>query len=113
MHELGVIIEVVKTVETFVRDNNLTNVQSLTLQVGELSSMVPKYIEELYPIAVENTILKNAELVIEILPGLGQCNDCKYHFNLVKHNNICPTCNSKNWSVLTGTEFLIKEVKAY
>lgn len=113
MHELGVIINVVQTVEQFAKENNLTVIEELTLQVGELSSMVPHYIEELYPIAVDKTLLKDTKLNIEILPGIGQCNECKYHFNLKKHDNVCPTCKSEDWTVMTGTDFLIKDVKAY
>lgn len=112
MHELGVIIEVVKTVEQFALQNNITTIESLTLQVGELSSMVPKYIEELYPIAVEKTMLENSKLIIEMLPGIGKCNECLYNFNLIKHDNTCPTCGSENWTVLTGTDFMIKDIKA-
>ncbi|MCC5428918.1 hydrogenase maturation nickel metallochaperone HypA, partial [Clostridium botulinum] len=53
MHELGVIIEVVKTVEDIAIKNHLTKIDTIVLQIGELSSMIPKYIEECYPAAVD------------------------------------------------------------
>ncbi len=112
MHELGIVIEVVKQVEDFAKENNLKEINKLVLQVGELSSMVPKYIKDVYPIAVEETTLKNTELEIEMLPGLGTCKDCNFGYNLVLNNNKCPMCSSENYLVISGTEFMIKEVHA-
>ena len=49
MHELGIIFEVVKTVRKFAEENQLTKIETLVLQIGEISPIVPKYIEELVP----------------------------------------------------------------
>lgn len=73
LHELGVIIEVVKTVEDIAIKNHLTKIDTIVLQIGELSSMIPKYIEECYPAAVDGTIMESTKLKIEILPGNALC----------------------------------------
>ena len=112
MHEIGVMIEVVKTVENFARTNGVTKIQTLILQIGELSSMIPKYIEACYPAAVEGTILQETELRIEIIPGNGICKDCNKVFNLIQNNNKCPKCGSRHWEILCGKEFMIKEIVA-
>ena len=57
MHELGIIIEVVQTVERIAREQNLTQIQRLTLQIGELSSVIPYFVEQCYPAAVDGTML--------------------------------------------------------
>ncbi|MBL8967680.1 MAG: hydrogenase maturation nickel metallochaperone HypA, partial [Spirochaetaceae bacterium] len=41
MHELGVVIEIVKTVEDFAKANGVTKVDTIVLQIGELSSIIP------------------------------------------------------------------------
>lgn len=69
MHELGVVIKVVETVEEFARRNGVTRIEALVLQIGEFSSMVPMYIEDCFPAAADGTILRNAKLRIEIQPG--------------------------------------------
>lgn len=69
MHELGIVIEIVKTVEHFARQNHLTRVDSLVLQIGKMAPVVPHYIEECYPAAVDGTSLENTKLIIETLPG--------------------------------------------
>lgn len=113
LHELGVVIEVVKTIENIVVEQQLTKVEKIVLQIGELSSMIPKYIERCYPAAVENTSLQDTKLEIEVLPGNGICQECNQVFNIIQNNSTCPHCNSKAWELLGGKEFMIKEILAY
>lgn len=111
MHELGVVIEVVNTVEKFAQANNVSRVDSLVLQIGELSSMVPKYIEAVYPAATDGTFLSDTELIIEVLPANGMCRDCKKVYHLPETKGVCPVCGSKNPEILSGREFMIKEIR--
>jgi len=86
LHELGVVIEVVKTVENFAKKNGLIRIDTIVLQIGELSSMIPRYIESCYPAAVDGTRLQDTKLKIEILPGNALCKKCKKVFNIIEHN---------------------------
>lgn len=112
MHELGVVIEVVKKVEDFAEKNGVTKIDTLVLQIGELSSMVPEYVEACYPAAVDGTLLKNTKLEIEILPGNAICKKCNNVFNLIQNKQKCPNCKKKKWELLSGREFNIKEIIA-
>jgi len=69
MHELGIVIEIVKNIEEFARVNHLTKVDTLVLQIGKNAPVVPHYIEECYPAAVDGTSLEHTRLVIETPPG--------------------------------------------
>jgi hydrogenase nickel incorporation protein HypA/HybF len=111
MHELGVVIEVVSTVEKFVEENHFDGkIETLVLQIGELSSMIPKYIEAIYPVAVDNTILENTKLEIEVLPGNARCKDCGKVFNVLENKGRCSVCGGKTLELLCGKEFFIKEI---
>jgi hydrogenase nickel incorporation protein HypA/HybF len=112
VHELGVVIEVVKTVEDFARENGVTKIAALVLQIGELSSMVPHYIEACYPAAVDGTLLQDTRLEIEILPGNALCKKCGKVFNLIANSGACPLCSEKDFEILGGREFMIKEIVA-
>jgi len=105
LHELGVVIEVVKTVENFAEKNGLT-------KIDELSSMIRRYIESCYPAAVDGTRLQDTKLKIEILPGNALCKKCKKVFNIIENNSKCPNCTSERWELLCGKEFMIKEIVA-
>lgn len=113
MHELGLVIDIVKQMEEYMEENNLSTIEKLVLQVGQLSEVYPKYLEDVYPIAVEGTKLVNTELEIDITPGIGRCKACDFIYNLVENENICPVCESKSYEVIRGGEFLIKELHAY
>jgi len=112
LHELGVVIEVIKTVENFAKRNEVTKIDTLVLQIGELSSMIPKYIQACYPAAVDGTLLQDTKLEIEILPGNAICKECNKVFNLIENNSKCPNCGSKDLDILCGKEFMIKEIIA-
>jgi len=112
LHELGVLIEVIKTVENVAEKNGVTKIDTLVLQIGELSSMIPRYIEACYPAAVDGTILQETKLKIEILPGNAICKKCNKVFNLIENHSKCPYCESEDWEILSGKEFMIKEIVA-
>ncbi|MDR3594066.1 hydrogenase maturation nickel metallochaperone HypA [Clostridium sp.] len=113
MHELGVVIEVVKTVENFAKKNELIKIDTLVLQIGELSSMMPRYIEACYPVAVDGTVLQDTKLEIEVLPANAICKKCNKVFNLIENKGKCPNCESNDLEILCGKEFMIKEIVAY
>lgn len=110
MHELGIVIEIVKQIETYMTENDVPEIETLVLQIGALSSVYPKYIEDVYPIAVEKTRLKNAKLKIEVTPGIGRCKSCTMAYDLIENENICPKCKSNDFLVISGKDFMIKEI---
>jgi len=113
MHELGIVYEVVKSVQNIVLENKLQEVEKIVLQIGEASSVVPKYIKECYPAAVDGTDMEDTKLEIEILPANAMCHDCGKAFTELLKNRKCPNCGSKQWEMISGKEFLIKEIVAY
>ena len=112
LHELGVVIEVVKTVERIVLEQNLTDVEKIVLQIGELSSMIPKYIYSCYPAAVDGTFLEQTKLEIEVLPANAICKECNKVFNFIENKGVCPKCEGIKLDMLSGKEFMIKEIIA-
>lgn len=113
MHELGVVVEVVKKVEKVAVQQNLTVIDTIVLQIGALSSMIPKYIEQCFPAAVDGTSLENTKLKIDVIPANALCKSCEKVFNAVEHRKECPSCGNSNCEILSGKEFIIKEIIAY
>lgn len=69
MHELGIMFNIVRSVESFAAKNQVTKIDTLVLQVGDQSPVVPHYLEACYPAAVDGTLLEETKLKIEIVPG--------------------------------------------
>lgn len=110
MHEINIVRQVVRTVEDFARENQITDVREVVLDIGELSLVIPEYVEDLYPPVVKGTILENANLIINVIPGLAECEDCGEIFNVIEHDGYCPNCGSFNKEVLSGKDFYIREI---
>lgn len=112
MHELGIMYHIVKQVLGVVERNHLSKVDAIVLQVGELASVVPRYLHACYPAAVDGTILENTKLEIEMLPANGICKGCGKVYSLLVNANECPQCQSKDFEMISGGEFYLKEIRA-
>ena len=110
MHEIGVVRSMLKTVSEYARQNNVGKVAEIVCQVGELSLVIPEYVEDIYPKVIKGTEFEDTKLILEIIPGLAECDECDEIFNVVEHEGYCPNCGSFEKSVLTGRNFAVKEI---
>jgi len=114
MHEISVLMEVVKQVEQIAIENSIDRIESIVLEIGELSSVVPMFLENYYPMLIEDKkCLQNSNLVIERIEGVAKCKHCKSIFNVIAHEGYCPNCKGFDKTILSGREFLIKELVVY
>jgi hydrogenase nickel incorporation protein HypA/HybF len=109
---MGVVIEVVKTVEEFAKANGVTKVDTIVLQIGELSSMIPKYVEDCFPCAVDGTSLAETKLKVEVLTANAICKSCGKVYPFLANRDGCPACGNTERNLLGGKEFIIKEIVA-
>ena len=113
MHELGTVFYVIREVEQVVEENHLTKVASVTLEIGEVSGIIPSYLSDFWLYARKKSdFLKEAELKIETLPAVTFCQDCKQTYPTVQYAKECPYCHSTNTFLITGNEYNIKEIEA-
>ena len=111
MHEIGIARQILRTVERFAADNDMKDIAEVVCDCGELSLVIPEYLEKMYPVVAKGTMLENAALTINMVPGLAECDDCDEIFNVVEHKGYCPECGSFNKTVLSGREFSVREIK--
>ncbi len=112
MHELGIMYHITTQVLNVVKKNKLEEVEAIVLQVGELSSVIPRYLHACFPAAVDGTILENTRLEIEILTANGICRSCKKVYPLIENNKVCPECKNEELEMISGKEFYLKEIRA-
>lgn len=110
MHEIGIVRSMCKTVLDYAKANNVQRISEIVCEVGELSLVIPEYVEELYPAVAAETALKDTKLILEIVPGMAECDECDEIFNVVENEGYCPNCGSFEKTVLTGKDFNIKEI---
>ena len=110
MHEIGILRQLVRTVEAFAAENGVSDIREVVVDCGELSLVIPEYLEELYPVAAKGSLLQDAKLTIRMVPGLAECEDCDEIFNVIEHKGYCPNCGSFEKTVLSGREFSVREI---
>ena len=114
MHELGVVFQVIKKVEEVARLNDITEISSVTLEIGEVSTVVEDYLRKCWKWSIEkkSELLKETELIVEKIPAITYCEDCEKTYSTVEHGKICPHCGSGETYLVQGNEFSIKEIEA-
>jgi len=113
MHELGVVFHVIDDVKAIAKENNVEKVSSITIELGEVSTVIPFYLKDCFDWAKKkHEILKDCELKVEIIKAVTLCEDCQKEYSTVDHGKICPYCQSERTYLLRGNEFTIKEIEA-
>lgn len=113
MHELGIVFHIIKTVERVGAENKLTMVSTVTLELGEVSGVVPQELTDCWNWAVKKReLVKEARLVIETIPALTLCEDCQETYGTVQHGRICPLCGSVRTYLVQGNEINLKAIEA-
>lgn len=110
MHEITILVELIKMVETAAIENNIAEIDTIVVQIGEMSSIIPRYMMEYFLNTAEGTLLENSKLKIEMIPANGLCHHCNKVFNIVKNKDKCLCCKADDWEILSGMEFILKEI---
>lgn len=112
MHEFGIVVHVVDTLEKLAEENDLTEIGSVTLEIGEVSSVLPDYIVDAWEyLHKKSEVLADAELKIEKLAAVSICLDCKKTYPTLKGKKQCPHCGSFMTELVSGDDFNIKEIE--
>ena len=76
MHEIGIVRQIVRTVTDFAQTNGIGEIAEVVVDCGELSLVIPKYLQDIYPVVTEGTILENTKLLVNEIPGMAECDEC-------------------------------------
>jgi hydrogenase nickel incorporation protein HypA/HybF len=118
MHELSMAEAIVNTVVDAANKNDAVEVLEVTIEIGNLTMLNPEQLKFLLDILIEDTIMKNAEIVIEEIHITIECKTCDYkgtantegsdHYLTVV---TCPECNERNLEIVTGRECNVKNIR--
>ena len=95
MHELGIVFHIAKKVESIAVENHVNHVAKVVLEIGEVSTVVPSYLEDCWKWkCTKSESLKDCALEIEMIPAVTFCEDCEKTYGTVEHGKTCPYCGS-------------------
>lgn len=113
MHELGIVFHIIKEVKAVAAQNACSKVNKVVMDIGEVSTVVPYYLEDCWKWAVarEDSLMKDCRLEVNVLEAVTRCDACSKEYSTVKHAKICPYCGSEETFLLRGNEVEIKEIE--
>ena len=126
MHEMGIVLQIVKTANEFAEANNAKSVRKLSLEIGEASAVVAHYVESFWKDVIpDHPMLAGCELEIEEIPARAFCMDCgrvffpgdsqklqyEQHSHSHKLVDVCPDCGSKMFKLIEGNTMMIKSME--
>ena len=111
MHELGIVFHMIDTLEEVGAENDLTSIARVTLDLGEVTGVLPDYLLDCWRWAADRTeLLHGAELEIVEVPAVTVCNACGRTYPTIEHGKTCPHCGSPDTELLRGLEIEIREI---
>lgn len=111
MHELGIVKQIVATIEEIAVQNNEDHISQLVLEIGELSQVIPEYVADIWQdFRKTDKMLENCELKIEIPEALVFCKVCGTSYHPTEDNANCPRCGLKNFRIIDGGKLIIKSL---
>lgn len=76
MHELPIVQDVIKQATASALKLGVEDIKSITLVIGELSSVIDESVQMYFELLAENTPCRNAVLKFEHRPALLKCESC-------------------------------------
>jgi hydrogenase nickel incorporation protein HypA/HybF len=110
MHELGIALEIIKSVEAEKLERNMKTVSEIGLKIGALSSINPESLRFCFESSRKDTSLADTHLEIEHIAVEGRCSSCKYDFKVKDFIFVCPQCGSNEIEIIKGNEMHISYI---
>ena len=106
------VFHIINDLKKVAEENRVDKISKVTLQLGEVSTVIPHYLTDCWKWAcAKEPLLSGAELAIETIPAVTYCEDCGREYATVEHGKTCPHCGSGRTWLLRGSEFMIKEIE--
>ncbi|MDD6727913.1 MAG: hydrogenase maturation nickel metallochaperone HypA [Eubacteriales bacterium] len=111
MHELSLVMEMFDLVGEISQEQNLKEIHSVTVEVGELSGVLADYLGECWNVARIGSQFEKTELKVIPIPSTALCS-CGTEYEMTKNSRICPNCHKTDYEIVKGREFTVKEIEA-
>ncbi len=113
MHEVSIAFGMIDEVTRIARENNAKKVTSVNLKIGKMSGIVTDSLKFAFDaIKLEHPLLIDSEILIEEIPLIYECKNCKNSFQTDEiYFPACPECKSYSLKLLSGEEMNIEKLE--
>lgn len=110
MHEAGIAESILGIANDVARENGLTRVTAITIQIGKFTGIEPDALDFAFQLMTKDTPMEDAELVIEKTPLLLRCKKCEGEYGVEGEDLHCPLCGAEDFLILQGREMVVRFV---
>lgn len=113
MHELSIMSSILDIVLEHAAKHDAGRISKINLEVGELSDLLPEWMQMYFDFVSKDTPAEKAELSIERISALISCRSCGNTFG-ISRNDLqfsCPKCSSTEIEIVRGREFKIISIE--
>jgi hydrogenase nickel incorporation protein HypA/HybF len=108
---MSIAMSVAQIVVERAREEGAGRALSVTVEVGELSGVMPEALEFCYTAAVMGGLAEGSRLVIKRIPAVAVCGDCGEIFAPDQRIFVCPKCEGFTASLKSGEELVVSQIE--
>ena len=112
MHEMSLVQGIFDSVVPVARANGATKITGITLDIGEMTMVVPEAMEFAFSaLSEDDPLLENAELTMNFIAPNSRCLDCGDEFEHDRFHLHCPACGSGTTLLIAGRELEVASME--
>ena len=93
MHEMAIAEGILNIAFDYAKQNNASKITKITLKIGDISGVELEALNMSFDVLTKDTIAEGSELIVHMIPIVGQCNKCGKEFHIEHYNFFCPECD--------------------
>lgn len=110
---MSIVMGIIKIAEDEAKKAGIDQFKAIDLEIGTLSGIEFEALNFAWKVAVDETVLKNAEKRIHKIQAEAICGDCEHHFVIENIHDSCPKCGSFLKNIIKGKELRVKSLDTY
>jgi hydrogenase nickel incorporation protein HypA/HybF len=112
MHEVSLVIGLARQLERICEEHGAQRVTRFELEIGAMSNVVPKLLEDAIEVVSEDVdLIRDAEVVVHEVQLELHCRDCGAITHPESFTFGCPACGSTAVKAVKGEELLLRNVE--
>ncbi|MGD2080291.1 MAG: hydrogenase maturation nickel metallochaperone HypA [Nitrospirota bacterium] len=112
MHEASIALSILDIAEEHCRKAGFSTIQSIAVDIGSASGVLPDALAMAFDIAKTDTIARDASLIISHIPLGGRCAECCRDFTTDDAFVLeCPNCGGRDFRFTCGRELEVREIE--
>lgn len=111
MHEMAIAQGILDIVVQEASQNGADRITRIKLRIGEMTGIQPDALTFCFEALAAETPARAAELEIEIVPLVAECQSCGQQFGVERYRFFCPACSSADVKTLSGRELQVEHLE--